>query len=60
MTRKIAPILHEILTAIDGIQGAIAGKTFADFRQDWLVRHGTQLNARLKSFQKPAVTYLTN
>jgi hypothetical protein len=31
MTRKIAPILHEIVTAIDGIQGAIAGKTFADF-----------------------------
>jgi hypothetical protein len=34
MTRKIAPILHEIVTAIDGIQGAIAGKTFADFQKD--------------------------
>jgi hypothetical protein len=34
MTRKIVPILHEIVTAIDGIQGAIAGKTFADFQKD--------------------------
>ena len=42
MTRKIAPILHEIVTAIDGKQGAIAGKTFAEFQNDWLLRHGTQ------------------
>jgi hypothetical protein len=42
MTRKIAPILHEIVTAIDGIQGAVAGKTFADFQKDWLLRHGAQ------------------
>ena len=42
MTRKIAPILHEIITAIEGIQGAVAGKTFADFQKDWLLRHGAQ------------------
>ena len=42
MARKISPILHEIVTAIDGIQGAIAGKTFADFQEDWLLRHGAQ------------------
>ena len=42
MTRKIAPILHEIVTAIEGIQGAVAGKTFADFQKDWLLRHGAQ------------------
>ena len=34
MTRKIAPILHEIIVAIDGIQIAVAGKTFADFQKD--------------------------
>jgi hypothetical protein len=54
MTRKIAPILHEIIVAIDGIQIAVAGKTFADFQKDWLLRHGAQ--RRLKSFLKPAVT----
>jgi uncharacterized protein with HEPN domain len=42
MTRKIAPILHEIIVAIDGIQIAVAGKTFADFQKDWLLRHGAQ------------------
>ena len=42
MTRKIGPILHEMITAINGIQGAIAGKTFADFQKDWLLRHGVQ------------------
>ena len=42
MTHKIAPILLEIVTAIEGIQGATAGKTFADFQKDWLLRHGAQ------------------
>ena len=42
MTRKNAPILHEIITAIDGIQMAVAGKTFADFQKDWLLYHGAQ------------------
>jgi uncharacterized protein with HEPN domain len=41
MTRKIAPILDEIVTAIDGIRGAV-GKTFADYQEDWLLRHGAQ------------------
>ena len=60
MTRKIAPILHEIVTAIDGTQGAIAGKTFADFQKDWLLRHGAQRaieiisEARGSSPQAPA------
>ena len=34
MTRKIAPILYEIIVAIDGIQMAVAGKAFADFQKD--------------------------
>ena len=39
MKRKIEPILHEIIAAIDGINTAVTGKTFADFQKDWLLRH---------------------
>lgn len=42
MARKIAPVLDEMIKAIDGIQAALAGKTFADFQSDWLLRHGVQ------------------
>ena len=42
MTRKISPILQEIIVAIDVIQMAVAGKTFAKFQKDWLLRHGAQ------------------
>jgi uncharacterized protein with HEPN domain len=31
-----------IIVAIDGIQMAVAGKTFAEFQKDWLLRHGAQ------------------
>jgi uncharacterized protein with HEPN domain len=42
MARKIAPVLQEILTAVEGIEAAIAGKSFADFQSEWLLRHGVQ------------------
>lgn len=42
MARKVAPVLDEILTAIGGIQQAAADKTFSDFQNDWLLRHGVQ------------------
>jgi uncharacterized protein with HEPN domain len=42
MTRRVAPVLDEILKAIDGIQSAIKEKTFDDFEQDWLLNHGVQ------------------
>jgi uncharacterized protein with HEPN domain len=42
MARKIRPVLQEILTAIDGIEKALAGKNFADFEREWLLRHGVQ------------------
>jgi uncharacterized protein with HEPN domain len=42
MARKVRPVLQEILTAIEGIEAAIAGKTFADFQNEWLLRHGVQ------------------
>jgi len=42
MPRKIRPVLQEMLTAINGIEMAIAGKNFADFQREWLLRHGVQ------------------
>ncbi len=42
MVRKIGPVLDEIRNAINGIQAAIEGKSFADFEKDWLLRHGVQ------------------
>ena len=38
MPRKIRPVLQEMLTAINGIETAIAGKDFADFQREWLLR----------------------
>jgi uncharacterized protein with HEPN domain len=42
MARKVRPVLQEMSTAIQGIEVAIAGKTFADFQSEWLLRHGIQ------------------
>jgi uncharacterized protein with HEPN domain len=42
MARNIRPVLQDILTAIHGIEAAITDKTYADFRSDWLLRHGVQ------------------
>jgi hypothetical protein len=40
MARKPGPVLHEILTAIEGIERATIGKNFDEFQGDWLLRHG--------------------
>ena len=42
MSRKTAPVLDEMIKAIDGIEAAVAGKTFAEFQGDWLLKHGVQ------------------
>ena len=55
MTRKIAPILQEIIVAIDGIQMAVAGKVFADFQKDWVLRHGAQWAIEVISEASPHV-----
>jgi hypothetical protein len=34
MARKIGPVLQEMLAAIEGIESAVAGKTFADFQNE--------------------------
>jgi uncharacterized protein with HEPN domain len=40
--RKIAPVLAEMREAIEGIETYTAGKAFADFQQDWLLRLAVQ------------------
>jgi uncharacterized protein with HEPN domain len=42
MARNIRRVLQDILTAIQGIETATAGKTFADFQSEWLLRYGVQ------------------
>src|SRR5436309_14526766 len=42
MARKVRPVLQEMLAAIEGIDASIAGKRFADFQSEWLLRHGVQ------------------
>lgn len=41
-TRRIEPILAEIIEALDGIEAATAGKTLEQFRADWLLKHAVQ------------------
>ncbi len=43
--RKTGTILHEIVTAIVGMQMAVAGKTFADVPKDWIKRRMTLRNS---------------
>ena len=42
MPRQVAPVLAEILGAIEGIEQVVAGKTLADFEGEWLLKHGVQ------------------
>jgi uncharacterized protein with HEPN domain len=49
MTRKVGAVLHEILTAIEGIERATVGKDFKDFQEDWLLRHGVQRGIEIVS-----------
>jgi uncharacterized protein with HEPN domain len=40
--RLVQPAVHAIREAIEGIDGAVRGKTLDDFRANWLLRHGVQ------------------
>ena len=42
MTRRIQPALQSILDAIAGIEEALRGKSFAEYEESWLLRHGVQ------------------
>ena len=41
-TRKLGAVVAEMLDAIEGIERACAGKSYEEFRGDWLLRHGVQ------------------
>ena len=42
MARTFLHAVDDILEAIAGIEQAIAGKTFDDYSQEWLLRHAIQ------------------
>ena len=42
MARGVPIILRDIIQAIDGIEAAVNRKTFEEFADDWLVKHGVQ------------------
>jgi uncharacterized protein with HEPN domain len=49
MARSIRPSLYDVLTAIDGIERAVAGKTFDEFLNDWILRHAIQRGVEIIS-----------
>jgi uncharacterized protein with HEPN domain len=49
MARAVRPSLYDVLTAIDGIEHAIAGKTFEEFKDDWVLRHAIQRGVEIIS-----------
>lgn len=49
MARAVRPSLYDVLAAIDGIEGAIAGKTFDEFKDNWLLRHAIQRGVEIIS-----------
>jgi uncharacterized protein with HEPN domain len=40
--RKVAPVLAEMLDAIEGIETHTAGKSLSDFEQNWLLKLAIQ------------------
>ena len=53
MARKVRPVLQEILIAVEGIETAVAGRSFADFQREWLLRHGIQRGIEIISGGEP-------
>lgn len=49
MIKAIRPALYDVLKTIDGIQDAVAGKTLADYRSDWVLRHALQRGIEIVS-----------
>lgn len=42
MPREFRHAMDDMLGAIVGIQGAVAGKTLVDYRKEWVLRHAVQ------------------
>ncbi len=40
--RLVRPAVIAILDAIEGIEAATSGKSFAEYNASWLIRHGVQ------------------
>jgi uncharacterized protein with HEPN domain len=49
MERLVRPALRAILEAIEGMENASRGRSFDDFRADWLLRHGVQRGVEIVS-----------
>ena len=45
----VRPALRAIREAIEGVEGAVRGKTLDDFSADWLRRHGVQRGVEIVS-----------
>jgi uncharacterized protein with HEPN domain len=45
----VRPALRAIREAIEGVEGAVRGKTLDDFSADWLLRHGVQRGVEIVS-----------
>ena len=47
MERKVSHVVHDLVETIERVQGKIAGKTFADFENDWelkfIVQRGIEI-----------------
>ncbi len=55
MPRTAALAIADIIEAIDGISAALQGRTFEEFRSDWLLRHGVQRG--IESSRRQAATF---
>jgi uncharacterized protein with HEPN domain len=42
MPRRVEGVYADILEAIEGITNALGGRTFDEFANDWLLKHGVQ------------------
>ena len=53
--REYRHALEDILAAIDGIEAAVSGKTFADYESEWLLRHGVERGIEIISEASRAI-----
>ncbi|HEY7644846.1 MAG TPA: HepT-like ribonuclease domain-containing protein [Hyphomicrobiales bacterium] len=49
MSKKLRPILADILAAIEGIENATAEIAYSDFEQSWVIRHAVQRGVEIIS-----------
>jgi uncharacterized protein with HEPN domain len=42
MAKKVQLVLSQILKTVEGIERSLEGKSFDNFKSDWLLKHGIQ------------------